>query len=285
MVNVTLAQGRWLLRRSGRSIAAIAAGAILGGLGGAGLIAAWTQATADAVPSDPDEAIRTAPETLPDFSDVPVEAAQAEVAALRADTPPEPIEYAQLTAGAVERVTAPAFRQAEGVIRDYEPRIKFDGRESATGSRYSEVSFGLNRPDRTRTRAPAASSNSLASLAQRFQPSREVERQGRWVLFASDDQQAVGINLLRGRSGEMARVSLTTDKVATVGDMQAGVGWRRGSFQASLAFVDREISIYGKSRSEQFLAFTVSIRPRQGASSERRDRMQPAPYAPRANPN
>ena len=67
--------------------------------------------------------------------------------------------------------------------------------------------------------------------------------------------------------------------------MQAGIGWRRGSFQASLAFVDREISIYGKSRNEQFLAFTISIRPRTGSASRKRDRMQPEPYSPRANPD
>lgn len=273
------------MRRSGRSIAAIVAGAFLGGLGGAVLVAAWTQATADAVPSDPDEAIRTAPETIPDFSSVPIEDTQAEVAALRAETPPVAVEYAQLTANTVDRMTAPALRQAETAIRDYEPRIQFDTRNRDTGTRYSEVSFGLNRPDRVRARAAPQSANSLANLGARFQPTREVERQGRWVLFASDDQQAVGINLLRGRSGEMARLSLTTDRVATVGDMQAGVGWRRGSFQASLAFVDREISIYGKSRSEQFMAFTVSIRPRTGSASRQRDRMQPEPYAPRANPN
>jgi hypothetical protein len=273
------------LRRSGRSIAAIASGAVLALLGGAGLIAAWTQATADIVPDDPDEAIRTAPETLPDFSAVPIEEPQAEVAALRAPTPPVAVEYAQLSAATLDRVASPAFRQAGSAIRDYEPRIQIGGVERDAGGRYSEVSFGLNRPARVRRPAQTNGSNSLASVRDRLAPAREVERRGRWVLFASDDQQAVGLNLLRARSGEMARMSLTTDGVASVGDMQAGFGWRRGAFQASLAFVDREISIYGKSRDEQFLAFTISIRPRDAASGERRDRMQPAPYSPRANPN
>ena len=37
-------------------------------------------------------------------------------------------------------------------------------------------------------------------------------------------------------------------------------------------------------RDERFVAFTISIKPRAGASSRQRDRMQPAPYAPRSNP-
>jgi len=58
--------------------------AVLGGLCGAGLWSAWTTATADIVSLDSDEAIRTAPETTPDFAAVPIAETEAEVAALRA---------------------------------------------------------------------------------------------------------------------------------------------------------------------------------------------------------
>lgn len=270
------------VRRSGRSIAAIAAGAVLAVMGGAGMVTAWTAATADIVSDDLDEAIRTAPETTPDFSAVPVETAQAEVAAVRTLTPPAPIEYAQFSAAALDRAAAPAFRQAEAAIREYEPRFQFSGAPRPEGGVRSEVTLALGDQSRVRRPAAPAAPNMLSGLRNRLEPSREVERNGRWLLFASDDQQAVGLNLLRGRSGEMARMSWTTDRVAAVGDMQAGIGWRKGAFQASLAFVDREISIYGKSRDEQFVAFTISIKPRNAATGERRDQMQPRPYAPRS---
>lgn len=267
------------MRRSGRSIAAIAAGSVLAVMGGAGIVAAWTVATADIVSDDLDEAIRTAPETIPDFSAVPVETAQAEVAAVRTLTPPVAVEYAQFSAAAIDRAATPAFRQAEAAIRDYEPRLRFSGAPRPEGGVRSEVTLALGDTARVRRRAAPTM---LSGLRNRLEPSREVQRNGRWLLFASDDQQSVGLNLLRGRSGEMARMSWTTDKVAAVGDMQAGIGWRKGAFQASLAFVDREISIYGKSRDEQFVAFTISIKPRDSATGERRDRMQPRPYAPRS---
>lgn len=272
------------MRGSGRSIAAMAFSAVLGGLCGAGLWSAWTTATADVVSLDPDEAIRTAPETTPDFSAVPIAETEAEVAAIRAPGPPVAVEYAQATAVAVNTIAAPAFRQAETVVRDYEPRIQFASDRRDNGSVRNEISFGLNRPDRARRAPPARRNGALASFRNRLDPPREVDRRGRWILFASDDQQAVGVNLLRSRAGEMRRMSWTADRVANVGDAQVGVGWRRGAFQAALSLVDREISIYGKSRDERFVAFTISIKPRGGSSDRRRDRMQPAPYAPRSNP-
>lgn len=272
------------MRGSGRSIAAVAFSAVLGGLCGAGLWSAWTTATADIVSLDSDEAIRTAPETTPDFAAVPIAETEAEVAAIRAPGPPVAVEYAQASAVAVNSIAAPAFRQAETVIRDYEPRVQFASDRGATGAMRNEISFGLNRPERAR-RAPAVRRNdTLASFRNLLEPAREVDRRGRWILFASDEQQAVGVNLLRSRAGEMRRMSWTADRVANVGDAQVGVGWRRGAFQAALSLVDREISIYGKSRDERFVAFTISIKPRGGVTNRQRDRMQPAPYAPRSNP-
>ncbi len=258
--------------------------AVLGGLCGAGLWSAWTTATADIVSLDPDEAIRTAPETTPDFSAVPIAETEAEVAAIRAPGPPVAVEYAQASAVAVNTITAPAFRQAQAVVRDYEPRVQFASDRGDNGSMRNEISSGLNRPARARRAPPGRGNDSLASFRNLLQPGRDVDRRGRWILFASDEQQAVGVNLLRSRAGEARRMSWTADRVANVGDAQVGVGWRRGAFQAALSLVDREISIYGKSRDERFVAFTISIKPRAGTSSRQRDRMQPAPYAPRSNP-
>ena len=83
------------MRGSGRSIAAMTFSAVLGGLCGAALWSAWTTATADIVSLDADESIRTAPETTPDFSAVPIAETEAEVAAIRAPGPPVAVEYAQ----------------------------------------------------------------------------------------------------------------------------------------------------------------------------------------------
>jgi hypothetical protein len=270
------------MRSSGRSVAAIVIGSALAGLCSLGLFAAWTQATADIASPDLDEAIRTGPETVPDFSAVPIEQPQAEVAAIRAPGPPAVVEYAQVSAAAVNRLSAPAFRQAETAIREYEPRLQFSSEWPERDRVRSEVSLDLGgRADRR----AAGGLNALEGLRGRLKPSREMERHGRWILFASDDNQAVGINLIRSRNGEMRRMSWTADRVSAVGDMQAGVGWRKGAFQASIALVDREISIYGKSRDERFMAFTISIKPRGSVSHRRRDRMQPAAWAPRSNPH
>ena len=262
----------------------MAVSAVLGGLCGAGLWSAWSTATADIVSLDADEAMRTAPETTPDFAAVPIAETEAEVAAIRAPGPPVAVEYAQASAVAVNRITAPAFRQAEAAVRDYEPRVQFASARAVSGSMRNEISFGLNRPERALRAPPARRNDALASFRNRLEAAPEADRRGRWILFASDEQQAVGVNLLRSRAGEARRMSWTADRVANVGDAQVGVGWRRGAFQAALSLVDREISIYGKSRGERFVAFTISIKPRGGSSNRQRDRMQPAPYAPRANP-
>ncbi|MBX7248943.1 MAG: DUF2219 family protein [Caulobacteraceae bacterium] len=273
------------MRRSGKGIAALAASAVLGGLCGASLFMAWTSATADAIPDDLDEAIRTAPETNPDFSAVPIQPEAAQTVAIAAPRPPAAIEYAQASSVAVNAFAQASFRQAGQTMREYEPRVQFASTRGDNGSVRNEISLGLTKSARARRPAAPAGSNGLNQLRNSLEPSRDIERRGRWILFASDDQQAVGLNLLRSRDGELRRMSWTTDRVATVGDAQVGVGWRRGAFQASLALVDREISIYGKSRDERFLAFTISIKPRNAAADRRRDRMQPEAYAPRANPH
>src|SRR4051812_25965733 len=121
------------MRGSGRSIAALTASAVLGGLCGASLFMAWTSATADIASDNPDEAIRTAPETIPDFSAVPVAETRAEVAAIRAPGPPVAVEYAQASAAAVNSLAAPAFRQVQGAMRDYEPRFQFASDQTDTG--------------------------------------------------------------------------------------------------------------------------------------------------------
>lgn len=280
--------------RGSRSIAAVALGALLSAVGGGVLFSVCSSAIANIVDPSLDEPMRTAPETIPDLSATPIELPQAEVEATRAPTPPLPVEYAEAAAVALDRAAAPALRQIEKIEWPKEPRLTLAGERRPEGSERAELSLDLG------ARKPAEGfkpMERLASLGERMTLSREDERKGRWLLFASDEKQAVGLNLLRGRSGELRRVSWSADKVAAIGDMTAGIGWRKGAFQASLAFVDREISIYGRSRDQQFMAFTLSIKPRARGASRRRDEadegpaivgtprpIEPSIYPPRGRP-
>jgi len=270
------------MRRSGRSIAAIAAGTVLAVVGGVGVFAGWTQATADI--EDPDAPIATAPPTFPDISAAPAQEIQAEVEAMRTPTPPVAVEYAQLSAAAISSATAPALRQAEEIAWRYQPQIAFDGGEPTFGGQRSGVEMSLERPRRGRADRREGGGR-LAAFSDRVRKPKDYHHKGRWYLFASDESTAVGLNLLRNRTGELRRMSWSAEKVAAIGDLQAGVGWRKGAFQAALSLVDREVSIYGRSRDERFVAFTISIRPRSKASGPRRHPSEePSYYPPRARP-
>lgn len=81
--------------------------------------------------------------------------------------------------------------------------------------------------------------------------------------FAAVKGDAAGM-VLRGkgpRATEQPRWAV--EKIANIGDMQLGVGWRKGAVQASLALVDRQIEIKGFESRETFLAFTISVKPRR----------------------
>jgi hypothetical protein len=67
--------------------------------------------------------------------------------------------------------------------------------------------------------------------------------QGRFYLFAASSGTAVGFNLLR-RDGDWTRAGFSQDATSElIGDTQAGVGWRKGSMQASMGYVHREVKI------------------------------------------
>jgi len=269
------------MRRSGRSIAAIVAGTAVAALGGLGLVAAWTSADADTTVVDPDAPIMTGAETIPDFAAVPTEDERALVRATRAATPPVAVEYAELSAARVAEVARPALREVEDFAWRYEPKFAFTSDPKPFMASRSEVELNLTPAK------PPKGQGRLQAIKDRLEAPAPKDRKGRWVLFASDESTAVGLNILKPRSQELRRLSWSTEKVAAIGDMQAGIGWRRNGFQASLSFVDRDISIYGVKRDEQFFAFTISIKPR-GKSAPRAPR-DPAMrdqsyYPPRANP-
>jgi hypothetical protein len=75
--------------------------------------------------------------------------------------------------------------------------------------------------------------------------SRDMDRtpdpaHARWFLFAAAGGQAVGWTLSPGAPGDSRWSSGSASTM--VNDGQAGVGWRRGSVQASVGYVHREVS-------------------------------------------
>lgn len=164
------------MRRS-RGIAAIVAGAVLSGIGGVALFSWGASAIADI--SDPsfDEPMRTAPETLPDFSAMPIEQPQALVDVVRAPTPPLAVEYAEAAADVVGRATGPALRQAEQIRWADQPRLALSGERRPGGEERAELSLALGSDPVTRQ--PPAAPRRLAGLRDRLTLPREADRKGR----------------------------------------------------------------------------------------------------------
>lgn len=91
---------------------------------------------------------------------------------------------------------------------------------------------------------------------------------GRWYLFAAASGRAVGLNMLKGENG-WNRGGWTTDPTgALVGDVQVGVGWRKGDTQSSFGVIHREVKgrhmAFGqRTRDDTVAAFTFSFRPQK----------------------
>lgn len=92
--------------------------------------------------------------------------------------------------------------------------------------------------------------------------------QGRWYLFAAASGRAVGLNVQR-TNGDWSNRGLSTDtSSALINDIQAGIGWRKGSVQASVAWMRRKVkaaqTLMGwDHRDDSMVAVTVSIKPRR----------------------
>lgn len=97
---------------------------------------------------------------------------------------------------------------------------------------------------------------------------RSFGDRGRWYLFAATSGRSVGLNMLRGGDGELRRAGWSTDATsALVSDAQAGVGWRRGSMQASVGYIHREIKprhgLMGvENKDDDLIAVSFSFKPR-----------------------
>jgi hypothetical protein len=267
--------------RSSRSIAAIL------GVGGAAAIvlaAAGAYALMDPVAPDPasssDEIIRTAPAELTDPAPAggPIVVADAAVvaasptdasalsAAVRGPTPPPlpPVQWADDGGAAAPNWAQPRMSDARSFVGRYQPRFDMALVRKGAGDE-AQLQLALGGGDR-----PQAQAAQVTRLGFTAAP-RALQQKGHWFLFAAGGGNAVGLNLLRDPSGEIRRAGWSAEHIAAVGSGQVGIGWRKGPVQASFGFVQRELSAYGTSVNERFVAFTISISP-QGVSVGRSGR-------------
>jgi hypothetical protein len=91
---------------------------------------------------------------------------------------------------------------------------------------------------------------------------------GRWYLYAAVSGRAVGLNVLHSDNG-WDRAGFTTDPTSSLmGDVQMGVGWRKGMLQSSFGLIHREVKgqhmIWGQqTRDDSLVAFSLSIKPQK----------------------
>ena len=82
----------------------------------------------------------------------------------------------------------------------------------------------------------------LGALGLHTVSSRSLGDRGRWYLFASASGRAVGLNVARDAQGSLQRLGWSAEGTSElISDAQAGIAWRKGTTQASLGYVHREI--------------------------------------------
>ncbi|MDP1632929.1 MAG: hypothetical protein Q8L66_16055 [Caulobacter sp.] len=97
------------------------------------------------------------------------------------------------------------------------------------------------------------------TLTLRVTTSPALRKRGRWFLFAAGSGEAFGLNLVRDPARGWRPAGWSVEKLAEFGKAQLGIGWRKGSRQASLSAARREISAYGVSREDTVVGVSFSV--------------------------
>ena len=175
---------------------------------------------------------------------------------------PTPIQWAEGASADTATWAQPKLAGVAALAGRYEPRFDLHMvSKGDTDTRGIEVSLAR------REEAPQAMTTRLGLTAA--QTPRKVREKGHWFAFAAGGSNAVGINWLNDPQGQLRRAGWSSEHVAAVGSGQLGVGWRKGSMQASFGAVERELSAYGHSVNEKFLAFTLSFSPGAGGGNNK----------------
>jgi hypothetical protein len=219
-----------------------------------------THAIADPGSPDSDEVIRTAPESFPDWNaraaaPAAAPAAKAETVAEQTSVPALPLEAAQSSARAMRDWAGPRLEEAKSFAVRYEPSVNIRTDQTSDGRTQTKIAFALG-PNPVEQVADSVK----RKVGYQSDSRQTYGNKGRWYLFAATDNEAIGFNMLQGMPGEVRRAGFTNERVAAIGDRQAGLAWRKGSMQASLGYVERELSTFGASMEQRFVALTVSFK-------------------------
>lgn len=255
-------------------------------LGGASIGAALfviTRAIADPGTAASDEVIRTAPESFPDLAALSAAPAAATTPAVKAETiaeqtpvPPLPLEAAEASARAMRQWAGPRLAEARDFAARYQPAFDIHTTQTPEGQTQTKIAFALGENP-----FGAAAERLGHRLGYQSDPHKAYGNRGRWYLYAATDNDAFGFNMMQGMHGEVRRAGFTSERVAAIGDQQAGLAWRKGNMQASLGYVQRELSSFGASMEQRFVAFEISFKAQGHPVIPGPERLSPyAPYQP-----
>lgn len=165
---------------------------------------------------------------------------------------------------------APRFTNLAPVAQDSARDPNYRGAELAVTARSAagfDVTFaqragvGFNRQGDVERRSRASELRLGRSLdVRRDEPSREP----RWYIFAASEDEALTWGpASRNEFGGSGSSFSVQDRVE-IGDIQAGITYERDGWQASLAYVEREVSVTTGSRTishdEDFTGLTLTMR-------------------------
>jgi hypothetical protein len=163
---------------------------------------------------------------------------------------------------------APRFSTLSPVVRETDPSYRrAEVAVTARGAAGFDVRFaqraglGFNRQGDVESELRASELRLGRGLdVRRDQPSREP----RWYIFAASEDEALTWGPADRSEFGGSRSSFSVQDRVEIGDMQAGITYERDGWQASLAYVQREISVTSGSRTyshdEDFTGVTLTMR-------------------------
>lgn len=162
-----------------------------------------------------------------------------------------------------------AFTPAEPAASARAPNYGYEVSVIASAPRGIDVAFaqrgGLGFNDQGDIEREMRGSELRLGRGLRSMPRDEPSDEPKWYVFAASEDEALiwrpgGINTAFGRSGS----SFALQDRVEVGDMSAGVTYEANGWQASLAYVEREISVRSGARTftqdEAFAGVTLTMR-------------------------
>ena len=103
----------------------------------------------------------------------------------------------------------------------------------------------------------------------------EFGDKGRWYLFVGGSGTALGFNMTRDPDGLLRSYGWSVDPGASVGDVQAGVGWRQGPLESSFGYVHRKFRpAHGMENidfdnKDDMVGISLSLKPRVATPGRR----------------